>query len=265
MTASTQSLHGSALFLDPEARLDKEYSRIYQMELAKDEYERPDTVERVFEIVRGWKPKTPESINIIGCDSLAALSTLLELTKGDKMGMKRAKEFSSGLRTTARLINNNSWILACTNQVRQGDYGETTPGGLAIAFYSSLRLRVQQKELIEKEISLPDKKKKLKKIIGIESSVYVKKSSVDDPYRTAPVYIIFGYGIDDIRGNLQYIKDINEHSTYVCPDGKSYQSLNMAIQWVEKQSLEQALKNDTIDLWETVEKKFLTIRKQKQR
>jgi hypothetical protein len=39
----------------------------------------------------------------------------------------------------------------------------------------------------------------------------------------------------------------------------------MAIQWVEKQSLEQALKNDTIDLWETVEKKFLTIRKQKQR
>jgi len=263
LCASAQSLKGNVKFLDPEARLDKEYSRIYQMELAKEDYEMPNTVEEVFDIVRSWQPETPDKINILGCDSLAALSTELEMTKGDKMGMKRAKDFSAGLRKTARLINVNNWIMACTNQVRQGDYGETTPGGLAIAFYASLRLRTQQKELIKKEIVL--KKKKLEKIIGIESSVFVKKSSVDDPYRTAPIYIIFGYGIDDIRANLQYIKDINETTTYICPDGKPYQSLNMAIQWVEKENLELALKEQTIDLWETVEKKFMVTRKPKLR
>jgi protein RecA len=265
LCTSVQLSGGSAKFLDPEARLDKEYARIYGMELSKEDYERPDTVEEVFSLIQKWNPPDPSKINIIGADSLAALSTELEVTKGDKMGMKRAKEFSTGFRKTARMITKNNWIIACTNQIRQGDYGETTPGGMAIAFYSSIRLRIKQREGIEKEIKLKDKKKLHKKTIGIESSVYVKKSSVDDPYREVPIYIIFGYGIDDIRGNLQYCKDMNENTTFICPDGKSYQSLSMAIQWVEKEGLEEKLKEQTIDLWEEIEAKFATERKPKRR
>jgi len=265
LCTSAQLSGGSVKFLDPEARLDKEYARIYGMELSKEDYERPDTVEEVFSLIQKWNPSDSSKINIIGADSLAALSTELEVTKGDKMGMKRAKEFSTGFRKTARLITKNNWIIACTNQIRQGDYGETTPGGMAIAFYSSLRLRVKQIDLIHKEIKLKDKKKLLKKAIGIESSVFVKKSSIDDPYREVPIYILFGYGIDDIRGNLQYCKDMNENSTFICPDGKSYVSLSMAIQWVEKEGLEESLKAQTIDLWEEIESKFIIERKPKKR
>lgn len=269
--ASCQSNNGDDMTLDPEGRLDKEYSRIYGVSIDDKKYHRPDTVEEVFELVQKWKPQpsNEEAINVLGVDSLAALSTELEMTKGDKMGMKRAKEFSTGFRKTARIIANNEWCMLCTNQIRQGDYGEVTPGGLAIIFYASLRIRVKEIAPIEKEIDLtpknPEKKEKKKedkqkstfsKIIGIKSMCFVKKSTVDDPYREVPIYIIFGYGIDDIRGNLQYIKDMTLNSVYECPDGKTYQSMDKAIKYVEEHDLQDDLKEKTISLWEEIESKF---------
>jgi len=262
--ASAQKHNGDVKFLDPEARLDREYSRIYDMELAAADYSRPDTVEEVFKAIKDWKPSNPNNINVIATDSLAALSTELEVEKGDKMGMKRAKEFSTGFRKTARQITHNNWLLACTNQTRQSDYGEVTPGGKAIAFYSSLRLRVRQVELIYQEKSIASGKK-VKKAIGIESSIFVKKSTIDDPYREVPIYIVFGYGIDDIRGNLQYIKDMSGNTTFECPDGQSYQALNAAILHVEKKELANQLQEQTIDLWESIEAKFNLNRVRKQR
>ena len=287
--ASVQSHGGETTLEDPEARLDKEYSRIYGLDIAKYHYSRPDTVEEIFANAQSWKPKNNKIINARGTDSLAALSTELEMgPKGDKMGMKRGKEFSAGFRKTCRIITNNNWLWVCTNQVRQGDYGETTPGGMAVAFYSSIRIRLRKTEDIEKTIKLNlsgkeeeesgSKQKKsgveVNKIIGISSDAFVTKS-VDDPYRTAPIYIIFGYGIDDIRGNLQYIKDMTNNTVYECPDGKSYQSLNAAINYfyekdsngklVEKKKLIADLKDQTIDLWEEIETKFNLNRATKER
>jgi RecA/RadA recombinase len=273
--ASVQSKGGTISLEDPEARLDEEYSRIYGLEFDKRFYSRPDTVEQIFSSALSWKPKNPDVINARGTDSLAALSTELELgPKGDKMGMRRGKEFSTGFRKTCRMITNNNWLWVCTNQVRQGDYGETTPGGMAVAFYSSVRIRLRQKEEIKKEITLgslsdtdgKEKKSgvKVSKIIGIESEAYVAKS-IDDPYRTAPLYIIFGYGIDDIRANLQYIKDMTNSTTYTCPDSKTYVAMEQAIRWVEKQDLADQLRENTIDLWESIEAKFNQNRKIKER
>jgi recombination protein RecA len=262
--ASAQSLGGVAKFKDPEARLDREYARIYGMTLETDDYSRPDTVEEVFKDIYSWKPENNNRINVVATDSLAALSTELEMEKADKMGMKRAKEFSTGFRKTARIIAKNNWLMVCTNQIRQGDYGETTPGGLAIAFYASLRIRVRQEDMITKEVALTGGKK-VKKIIGIESTCFIKKSTVDDPFREVPIYIMFGYGIDDIRGNLQYTKDMTNSTTYICPGGKSYQSMNAAIAYVEKEKLQKDLKNQVIDLWEEIEAKFTTDRPPKER
>jgi len=281
--ASVQSNGGETEIEDPEARLDKEYSRIYGLDIAKYGYNRPNTVEEIFANAQKWKPKNTNIINARGTDSLAALSTELELgPKGDKMGMKRGKEFSTGFRKICRQMANDNWLWICTNQVRQGDYGETTPGGMATAFYSSVRIRLRQQEEIKKSIKISasgkdeevpktgkkEKEKKsgveIEKVVGIESEAYIVKS-IDDPYRSAPIYIIFGYGIDDIRGNLQYIKNMTNNTVYTCPDGKTYQALNMAIQWVEKENLVLALKEQTIDLWEDIEKKFMTIRKLKLR
>ena len=263
--ASVQSRGGETKIQDPEARIDKEYARIYGVAIPEDIYSRPNTVEEVIADVQGWKPQDATKINAVGTDSLAALSTELEMSpKGDKMGMKRAKEFSTGFRKTCRQITNDNLLWLCTNQVRQGDHGEVTPGGNATAFYSSLRIRVREVDTIDKEVKLKSGVM-VKKAIGIKSTCFIKKSTIDDPYRECPIYIVFGYGIDDIRSNLQYLKDMNKTSTFICPDGKSYQSLSPAIQWVEKEGLEEALKVQTIDLWEEIESKFMVERKPKKR
>ena len=261
--ASAQSKNGDVRFLDPEARLDKEYARIYEMNLKEHDYFRPETVSEVFRRIDDFKPKNPNTINVIGTDSLAALSTELEMEKGDKMGMRRAKEFSEGFRKMARKIASENLLLACTNQTRQGEFGDVTPGGRAVAFYSSLRLQTKQKSLIHVEKDFHGKK--VKKAIGIESHVFVKKSTIDDPYREATIYIVFGYGIDDIRGNLQYMKDMQNETKYMCPGGKGYVSMAKAIEYVEKEGLESDLREQTIDLWEEVEHKFDQNRKRKQR
>lgn len=259
--ANAQAKGGQVMFLDPEARLDQEYARIYGIKLHQDDYHRPDTVVEMFDYIYNWKPKNPDKINVIATDSLAALSTELEMDSQDKMGMKRAKSFSEGLRKTARIIANNGWIIACSNQVRDSQFGETTPGGHAIPFYSSLRIRVNQVSKIEREIDINDKK--IKKTLGIESACYIRKSTIDDPYRECKIYIRFGYGIDDVMGNLQYLKDMTKDTTYDCLDGKKYQSLEKAILYVEENDLQATLKNKVLEMWRLVEDKFKSNRQPK--
>jgi len=266
LCASSQSRKGEALFLDPEGRLDKEYSRIYGMAIDKNNYAMPDTVEQVFKTIRDWDAPDRGSkvTHVVGVDSLAALSTDLEMDKGDKMGMRRAKDFSTELRKTARVIKKRNWLIAATNQVRDGEYGEFTPGGNAIAFYASLRMRVAQLKRIEKKVKLASGKE-VAKVIGIQSHVFIKKSTVDDPFRECDIFIVFGYGIDDIRGNLQFWKDMTGDTLYETPDKKRYQSMDQAILRVEEAKLENDLRRNTIDLWEEIEQKFKTNRREKER
>ena len=266
MCADTQFKGGKVKFLDPEARLDAEYMRIYGMELGKEDYHMPDTVNEVFDHILNWKPpKAPEgSTNIIATDSLAALSSDLEMSdKGDKRGQKIAKDFSQGLRKTCRLIKRNKFIIACSNQVRQGDTGEVTSGGKGIPFYASLRIRVgppAQNKYLTKTATINGVKHD--KIYGIQSICTIKKSSIDDPYRTAPIFIVFGFGIDDIRGNLTYLKQMTDSDKY---DGitQEFGRIDTAITHIEENNLELELKNKVIDLWEEIENKFKVVRKPK--
>jgi len=267
LCGSAQANGGEIFFADPEARLDKEYARTYGVEVPKNAYFQPDTVTELFDKFGNWKPDTNNTINVFAADSLAALSTDLEMEKGDKMGMRRAKEFSQELRKKARMINKNNWILACSNQVRQGDYGDVTPGGKAVEFYSSLRISVNQVGKLFKERQLKKdgrKGKKIKRAFGIESRCVITKSSIDKPYRDVPIYIVFDYGIDNIRGNLQWLKDTLGLTTYRAVD-KTYQRMDQAIDWIEKNDYEEALEKEVIELWQEVEEAFQQKRKKKNR
>jgi len=274
--ASTQARDGSVKYLDPEGRLDLEYSRIYGVSLEKKDYYRPKSVRELFDThIKGWKPKNPDVINAIAADSLAALCSDLDLDGGDKRGQQRAKLFSEGCRTTAIDIADNNWLIACSNQVRVGEHGETVPGGNAIPFYASLRIRVDMVNKIEREITLKNKdeenkgdKRKdvtIKKVIGIESSCFIRKSSIDRPFRECSIYILFDYGIDTVRGDLQYIKDMTGNTVYDCCDGKTYMSLDKAINYVEENNLQEKLKNNVIELWNIIENKFQITRQPKVR
>jgi len=264
ISGSCQARGGEVQFKDPEARLDKDYCAIYGLTINDKQYSKPDTVTELFESFFKWEPKNPDAINVQACDSLAALSTELELEKGDKMGMRRAKEFSEGLRKTCRIIEKKNWLILCSNQIRQGDYGDATPGGMAIPFYASVRCKVHQIRQLEREreLTINDKKtKKLSKIFGIESKCTVIKS-VDEPYREAPIYIVYGYGIDDVRANLQWTKDVLKETLYNAID-KEFKSMDAAIKHIEENNYQNQLKENVIDLWEEIQDKLEVVRKKK--
>jgi len=269
---------GENQFHDPESRLDSEFADIYGMNIEKKNYYIPDTVTEVFKQVRLFKPKSNKVVNGIFADSLAALSTKLEMGSedGDKMGMRRAKEFSEQLRKTCRLIKRQNLILMCSNQIRESadSYGSkyTTPGGQAVKFYASIRLKFNTPDKIAKTITVNGKE--VEKVIGIKTEIEVIKT-VDEPYRKCSVYFIYGYGIDDIRANLQFVKDYSpkvytkeegdekKSSIYTINGRKLHKSLNTAISMIEEQGLVEELREQVIDLWEEIENKFKQKRKPK--
>ena len=277
---------GQVKFRDPEARLDKQFAAMFgfNIDMEKD-YARPDTVPELFSPVRSWKPKNVNVVNGYFGDSLAALSTDQEMDEKDGMGMRRAKEFSEECRKTCRVLDPKNILMVCSNQVREV-IGATeyqvkysSPGGVAIGFYASLRLRtmnpVKIKKVISSKIESDDdeeKEKKAKKknpnnerIIGVQTTVEVFKSSVWKPFRSAPVTIIYDYGIDDIRENLQFVKEMIKSTTYTLNGVPLSSSMDKAISIIEDEKKEKKLKEQVIALWEENEVRFDSHRKAKVR
>lgn len=267
--ANAKAKGGDYFICDPEARLDAEYAKIYGLKIDKTRYSRPDTVPEMFQKVWDWEPKPEkkDTISVFGGDSLAALSTSMEMDNddGDKMGMRRAKEFSEWMRKTCRKIANNNWIVVLTNQEREGTNGPTTPGGKAIPYYSSIRIRVSP-QMSNKYIKSSKKigSQTVEKKRGIRSKAQIKKSSVGDPYGEAPYSLIFGYGMDDLRENLQYLKELNGASKYECID-ESFATIEKAIFYVEEKGYQDQIKELVIDKWESVQESFVTERRVKNR
>lgn len=271
IAGAVQRSGGDLTFFDPEARLNQQFARIFGLDTTKLDYKQPSTVTELFQAVRAWEPRSKKDINGIFADSLAALSTDLEIDNkdGDKMGMRRAKEFSEELRKTCRVLANEGYLMVCSNQVRvnvdAGIYGQkyTTPGGESIGFYSSLRLQARKPS----EIKVKEKVagKEISRTIGVQSEIRVFKSSIWKPYRTASISILFDYGIDDIRENLQFIKDYTKNTMYTLGGEKLAVSLDNSIRMVEERNAEKELKEEVIDLWEMIESKFEVDRKPKQR
>ncbi len=264
IAASVQFKGGEADILDPEARLDKEYARIYGLELAKKNYSQPKIVNEVFKTIYKWNPENKKVINVKIIDSIAALVSELEMTdEGDKRGQKKAKDLHAGCRKASVEIADGHKLIVFTNHEMDGEYGKVTPGGKAVPYYSSVRIRVQQKEKLmpEKQISSG---KKVKMVTGVLSLCTIVKNSVDNGYRDAPLYITYGQGIDDVRANLQWYKQMMNSTKYIAVD-KEYQRLDFAIRYIEENNLEGDLREMVIDLWEEIQAKFKITRKKKVR
>lgn len=272
MAGNVERAGGDTQFHDPEARLDEEFASIFGMHIDPKRYFRPDMVTEVFKNVNTWEPTPMKKGAICGifADSLAALSTNIEMENedGDKMGGRRAKEFSEGFRKNARILKKNNYIMACSNQIRDnfgaGTYGPkyTTPGGHAFEFYGSIRLKFNSPEKIYRKLKVRGKEHA--KVIGIKTDIEVVKS-VDEPYRKASIYIVYGYGIDDVRGNLQFIKDNTKNTMYCVGENQLDVSMEVAIKKVEELNLVSELKEEVINLWEEIQEKFEIKREPKQR
>lgn len=269
LAGAIQRKKGDIMFHDPEARLNKQFARMFDLDTKLMDYHTPDTIPEVFSQVRKWEPKDPKKINGVLADSLAALSTEMEMEKGDKMGSRRAKEFSEQLRITCRDLAANNLLMVCSNQVRQnmdaGPYGQKyiSPGGEAIGFYSSLRLRTFGKMNLMQTEKVAGKE--LKRPVGVTVQVEIFKSSLWKPSRIAPLTILFDYGIDSIRDELQFIKQYTKNTIYTLGGNNLHPSLEKSIQIIEERNHEAELKEETIALWESIESRFDSDRKKKKR
>lgn len=269
IAGSVQRQGGQVMFKDPEARLDKQFAKMFGLDVDIIDYDTPDTVPEVFKPVREWKPDNNKVVNGVLADSLAALSTDMEMENKDKYGMRRAKEFSEELRRTCRVLKQRNMILVGSNQIRTnidaGMFGEKhkAPGGHAPEFYASLRLRFSSPGKIRKSKKI--RGKEYKKVIGVRSRIEVHKSSVWQPYGNAYITILFDYGIDDIRENLQFVKDYTKHKVYTLDGQDLHNTRSKAIKMVEEQGEEgiRMLRNDVINLWEEIQAKFKSNRQQK--
>ena len=271
MAGDVQRKGGEVRFEDPESRLNTSFARMFGLEIEEENYDTPDTVTEVFHNIRKWKPPKKEGIvHGIFIDSLAALSTKMEMEneEGDKMGGRRAKEFSEELRKTCRMIKKENYLMVCSNQIRENmdavnkySSKDVTPGGKAVGFYSSLRLQFGTPTKIKSVKNIAGKERE--RIIGVETKITVFKSSISKPYRVAPVTILFDYGIDDIRQNLQFIKDYTGAKIYTIDGHNLDKSMDASIKMIESSNLEKRLKEEVINLWEEVEHKFETDRKLK--
>lgn len=260
---------GDVKFHDPEARLNPTFAKMFGLELQQGNYHQPDTVPEIFETVKDWKPKGKGIIHGVIADSLAALSTSMEMEKkeGDKMGGRRAKEFSEGLRKTCRILKQNNYLMVCTNQIRQnfdaGPFGQkyTTPGGEAVGFYSSCRLRTSIISKVKKVVNFHGEK--VQRIIGVDINVEIYKNSIWKPYHVAPVTIIFDYGIDDIRQNLKFLKEYSNKSVYFIGNDLLDKSIEKSIKMIEDAEREEELRQEVILLWNKIETQFDSDRKPK--
>ena len=213
--AQAQKLGGIAAFIDAEHALDTQYAQKLGVNVSELLISQPDTGEQALEIadmlVRSG------SVDIVVVDSVAALTPKAEIEgeMGDSHMGLQARLMSQALRKLTGNIKRTNTLVVFINQIRMKIgvmFGnpETTTGGNALKFYSSVRLDIRRTGAI----------KKGDEVIGSETRVKIVKNKVAPPFKQAEFDILYGEGISregeiiELGSNLKLIEKAGAWYSY---------------------------------------------------
>lgn len=233
--AEVQKQGGVAAYIDAENALDAAYAKALGVNIDELLLSQPDTGEQGLEIADELVKSG--AIDLVVIDSVAALVPKAEIDgeMGDTHVGLQARLMSQALRKISGTLNQTGTTAIFINQIREKIgvmFGnpETTPGGRALKFYSTIRLEVRRSTQLKEGTD----------VIGNNTNVKVVKNKVAPPFRTAVVDIIYGHGISVTSEliDLAVDKEIIDKSGswYAYKDEKIGQGKEKAKDWLEDET-----------------------------
>ena len=239
-------------------------------------YRNPASIEEVFDdeisgavdLIDGvWGkkkglPRMPQPV-VMSVDTFTALPSCDETDEaleGASYNTVRAKRMSAGFRKWLKPIATHDLTVVAVDHIRDNVgviFGPkwTTSGGKAMQQYASTRIFLARDKT-------GDIKNKHEKLIGIKVKFSVVKNKIAPPHREGFFFVVFDYGVDDVRSNLEWLKEnddavddskfVKAGSWFSWGDLALGQGMGAAIAGIEKNSLEEEVRQEVVRIWNVV-------------